>query len=367
MFLSTSSLISVTFFGSLSILFLWLYLRDVHKISQIGTTTILIFVGIISLRLLLPFELHIAKTIGSEHVMTAIYSILRFELFHIYDKTYTISQLLFCIWILGSAVYAILTLKTHLQFKRFVALLPILSEPKVNRLLLSITKDFKKPISFQILYSSAITTPMLYDFRHPKIIVPTTALSDDEWYFVLKHEITHYYNHDLQIKLLGQIINILYWWNPIIHLLNKELDKILEIRVDSAVAKNLTEYQKTEYLGCLLRIIKGSPIAKQPFYASAFENGERTVLCQRFHLLLNYPPQTRKKRDGIFKSIPLLLAIFLSFGMVFEPYAMLPEHAEGVYSMTTKNSYLVLNPSGGYDVYIENEYSYCSRNSRIIF
>ena len=35
---------------------------------------------------------------------------------------------------------------------------------------------------------------------------------------------------------------------------------------------------------------------------------------------------------------------------------MLPEHAEGVYSMTTKNSYLVLNPSGGYDVYIENEY-----------
>ena len=33
--------------------------------------------------------------------------------------------------------------------------------------------------------------------------------------YILKHELNHYIHHDLWFKAFGELISIIYWWNPI--------------------------------------------------------------------------------------------------------------------------------------------------------
>jgi len=53
----------------------------------------------------------------------------------------------------------------------------------------------------------------------------------------------------------------------------------------------------------------------------------------------------------------LVLIIFLMPNfIIFEPYAITDEHAEGTYEINETNSYLIQNDDGTYDVYVEQEY-----------
>jgi len=51
-----------------------------------------------------------------------------------------------------------------------------------------------------------------------------------------------------------------------------------------------------------------------------------------------------------------LSPLYFSFVIVFESYAIAPEHAAGTVDLTTDSSHLIVNPNGGYDVYINHEF-----------
>lgn len=262
MFLSTSSVISVVFLCSLLIIFIWFYLLDIDRMVLIGVRSIIIFISFIAIRLIFPFEFTFSSSFASRYIMPCILSILNTPVTSAFNKTVTIFHIVLFIWGVGIVITATVTIKTHLYFGHVVKKLPRLHDSKVNKILHKVTQDYKRPVSFQVIHSNLISSPMLYGFRYPQIIVPTMDLTYKEWYFVLKHEITHYYNRDLQIKMFVQILQVVYWWNPFIYLLNAEIDKMLEIRTDLEVTKAFSEYEKTKYLDCLLKIAKNLSLKK---------------------------------------------------------------------------------------------------------
>ncbi len=50
--------------------------------------------------------------------------------------------------------------------------------------------------------------------------------------YVLLHEYTHFLNHDTVVKLLVTLFCIIFWWNPVVYLLQKDLEQNLEIKCD---------------------------------------------------------------------------------------------------------------------------------------
>lgn len=357
MFFSTSSLISVVFSCSLLIMFIWFYLLDIDRMAQIGVRSIIIFISIIAIRLIFPFEFTFSSSFASRYIMPSILSILHTPVISALNKTVTIFHIVFFIWVVGIVITATVTIKTRLHFGQFVKQLPELHDSKINKIIHTVTQDYKKPVSFQVIYSNLISTPMLYGFHCPKIIVPTVDLTYEEWYFVLKHEITHYYNRDLQIKMFVQLLQIIYWWNPFVYLLNAQIDKMLEIRTDLEITKALSEYEKTKYLDCLLKIAKNLSLERHNYYSVTFDNGKTSVLFQRFHLILGcYKHSNNTRLVTILMAIPLVLLLYISFIAVFEPYAIPPDHAANTVELTEDSSYLVLNSNGGYDVYINHSF-----------
>lgn len=357
MFFSPSSLLTVVFLCSLLIMFIWFYLRDIDRMVQIGIKGIFIIIGFIIMRLIFPFEFIFSDSFASRYFMPNILGLLHTPVIFVSNKTFTILHIGFFVWIVGIIITAASTIKARLHFGQVVKQLPILSDSNINNILHTITKEYKKPVSFQVVYSNLISTPVLYGYHCPKIIVPTVELTYEEWHFILKHEISHYYNRDLQIKMFVQLLRILYWWNPFIYLLNTEIDKMLEFRADSVVTKNLCEEEKTKYLDCLLKVAKGLSLEKNNYYSVAFESGRTSVLSQRFHLILgNYKHSNNKRLSTILMIIPLILLLYFSFIAVFEPYSISPDHAANTVELTEDSSYLVLNSNGGYDVYINNNF-----------
>jgi N-acetylmuramoyl-L-alanine amidase len=81
---------------------------------------------------------------------------------------------------------------------------------------------------------------------------------------ILRHELFHVKNnHSLDI-LMMEIISILFWFNPFIHLMSRELKVLHEYAADAYAVAETDEY---EYAGLLLMKISGCPLPlTNPFF-----------------------------------------------------------------------------------------------------
>ncbi|MDE6053078.1 MAG: hypothetical protein K2G55_04815, partial [Lachnospiraceae bacterium] len=81
------------------------------------------------------------------------------------------------------------------------------------------------------------------------IVLPKTFEIDSRnLYFIISHEIAHYYNGDLMLKFVLSLLRAVYWWNPFIKLLQNQLIRLLEINIDKTVTRDWSDSQKLDCL-----------------------------------------------------------------------------------------------------------------------
>lgn len=91
-------------------------------------------------------------------------------------------------------------------------------------------------------------------------------------YWILKHEMTHIVRMDLWVKLLMEFVCCLYWFNPLIYLLEHRMTYLCETSCDEKVIESCTEEECQLYMNLLERN-KGVNKLKIPF-SSVLESGE---------------------------------------------------------------------------------------------
>lgn len=299
MFVSFYPLFSLMLLGSIFIAVLGIYLNRGRGIGSGESKVGFLLAGIVTLRLLFPVRFVLPNWGYSQSILPDIIYFLDLPVWDFSlgkGRMWSLRGILYFLWGVGILLEAGGTLRTHFLFRRMVKGMPAVESPEAKELLKVIVREGGRSADFQILYSDAVSTPMLYDFRRPKIIVPSTDYTPGEWRFILSHEIAHYYNRDLEIKAILQLLKIIYWWNPFVYLLNGEIDREMEIRADASVTKTLSEEEKVEYLDCLLKVAKGAASHKPDENRVTFEGGHSSVLSQRFHVLLDKP--LREKGRG---------------------------------------------------------------------
>ena len=109
--------------------------------------------------------------------------------------------------------------------------------------------------NIQLIEIPQLSTPALVGFKNPKIIIPSNVPEYD-LYYILLHELEHYKHHDLYFIAILHLLCIIYWWNPVIYLLKHAALKVIEYRIDNAVAQQLSEQGKLNYLQSIIDIIQ---------------------------------------------------------------------------------------------------------------
>jgi beta-lactamase regulating signal transducer with metallopeptidase domain len=308
-------------------------------------------------RLLLPFEFHFTKTINIENIWPDIYLFFDKPRFSISVFQFSPNHILIAIWIIGSLACLIKLIISHLCFSLSARNYPAICEEKPNAILRQIASQYKKPVNFHLCYSATLNSPSLFGIFRPRIIVPMTTMSDKEWHYIISHEVAHYYNKDLAIKLLVEIFIAIYWWNPLLYLMKRRLNNMIEINVDIGITKNWEEGQRLEYLEFLALLPQRKNLARADYLAT-FENGNKSALTQRIQLMLDSLSAYQKPNIGVkivLRLIPII-ALAMPLMIIFEPYSISPEHEEGTFELTSESSYYIKNDDGTYSLYLNDEY-----------
>lgn len=101
--------------------------------------------------------------------------------------------------------------------------------------------------------SIAVTAPVTMGLFRPCIVLPEREYDAAELDCILAHEYTHIRRRDIAYKWLALLVGAVHWFNPLVWLLRREIDRVCELSCDAAVARRMDPEQRTAYCRTLLR------------------------------------------------------------------------------------------------------------------
>lgn len=337
---------------------MWLFLKCYKKAS---IWILLLCTGLLLVRFLYPHELPFSYSL----YLTKGYPTLnRFFMLSITVGKihFSIAHIIIGIWILGIIVSAVLLFYRYCRLRRNIYQLPEAQDPAVlsqfDRILSE--KHFAS-CRFRIKESATLNSPFVTGFIHPVIVVPTLALSEQEWYYVLSHETVHYLHGDTLYKLLIEFLSIVFWWNPLFYLFRKKIGIYIEESADLLPTELLDDMEKMEYLECLVKVAKQS--IHNPLLSSSglsFDGYENSELMQRYRIVMDSidTPQSFQKKHGQYGFIALMLLItFLSYAIIIESRSTeVPADEPTSFTIPKEGSYAIQAGDSLYEFYIDNTY-----------
>lgn len=215
---------------------------------------------------------------------------------------------LLLVWAAGSIVCLVRLGRSYLSLWRLLANAYPVTDPRVletaehARSSLGLSRYPTVLVTDRVSSPVAVGTP-----HHGWVIWPPDTLElmpREQLNHVLVHEGAHIAHRDTSLRLIQGLIAALWWWHPLVHLLNRQLSRTREELCDNAV---ISSADPVHYGQTLLEI--GRPSTLAPALAvTLFPEHEKLEL--RIRSLLN-PRRSTMHRS---KPIVLVLACFTGLG-----------------------------------------------------
>lgn len=354
----SSLLMSILFSNILLILLSFIFLNRKFMVI-IGYPLLTIFLIITFLRFVFPFELPVSTNILLPEWLSIAIIFLKEPHISMGTLTFSIWHLFLFLWSLGFVIgiYRLLCAYRKMYHRIPILGTDVTKEETYASLLGQICKERRRKNQFCIYKLPNLSVPMIFGLRSSYILLPEET-HEKELYYILSHETAHHFHHDQWLKLALQLLCIIYWWNPFMPLFKRQFSRVLEMRVDSYIIDSCDSKQKFNYLNCLIETSKSGNMEKATI-PIALCNADTLELAQRI-AVLDKKHQRRTSRFFQFFCMSVIGGLYvLSFLFIFEPHYMSPEIKEEFSNSTPMiafpaNSYLIANPDGSYDLYIDD-------------
>lgn len=358
---SVFSLLMSVLWSSLIILVAHLLRRKAFFLRRVGAPVLVVFYLLSVGRMVLLVEFPFSREVPLRSWFSTAVQAVCIEEHQLGDFGWTWAQAACLCW---AAVGIILLLWFSFRYWRAVRRMTqsLARDPLAEEILQSIRKESKRSLKVQVFRTERASTPMGVGIFRRKIILPCGEIPAQELEYILRHEYTHFLHGDLWVKLLTQVYCCLFWWNPLVYLLRRDLPQILEIRCDMAVTKDYTVSQKAEYLqtivNSLKRMGKERDTSRQFLVSTRLLASEDSLsLVERFRLISGGQEPRRLMAASLVTGALCLL--FVSYLFIFQsayepgeqdyldissnPFlvvdfgeAYLVKHSDGTYSLVTE-------------------------------
>ncbi|MBK1812189.1 stage II sporulation protein P [Clostridium sp. YIM B02505] len=174
------------------------------------------------------------------------------------DKFHT--EKVFCvIWMFGIVLLAVILVIGHKKLRKIVRT----SIKNVNsthkEILYNCMKNMNIRTEIELSYSQKISSPSLYGFIKPKILIPVNvavSICDEEFKHIIMHELTHLKNKDILINWVITLLSIIYWFNPILLYGFHKMRQDCEFSCDGKVISYLDEGENIQYGNTIIRVLE---------------------------------------------------------------------------------------------------------------
>lgn len=324
-------------------------------IRQFGVESLLLLYFLCFIRMAVPLEFRFTKALESSDIVNDVYRSIQVD--KIGRSDFSIMAVFQSIWIIVSIGLLIRFAWQYVKEIKEVSLYHVREDAQCKDVLRQILNNHKKQLKIQVRCHGDISTPMGIGIFRKSILLPDEDYTDQELYYILSHEYAHFLNNDLSIKILIHILCCIFWWNPIVYLLKKNLNQTLEIRCDLYVTENMDKEGKADYLSTIVSVMKKARIKRKSaklYYgtASFVTKNYESEIVERFKFVSEN--QKLRSKNKVFASIcflVLLAILVFSYSFVIHPYFKTPIEeieTDGTTRIWIDNSYIVKNEDGTY-------------------
>lgn len=275
------------------------------------------------------------------------------------------------VWIIGTLIASFTTIwsyRTHMDKVRSYL-------PSENPAILSAAEAAARKLQLPVPTVCPISkgkSPSIQGLRHPVILIPENVYSEEDYRYVFYHELMHWKEHDMWIKLLVCALNCIFWWNPCSYLLRINLNRTLELRCDQSVSRLLQYPEKLEYIEVLKKTFNSLPTKRKRFRLGSFtisefaaspkkfcRNPKKHITVKRADLIMNTSYQKKYNRVIPVVTLIIMTIVFVfSYSFIIQPHYDVPKDEivtdKVTEEVSAENSYLVKNPDGTYTLYVDN-------------
>ena len=147
------------------------------------------------------------------------------------------------------------------------------------------------PRRLKLCRSEAVSTPILLGLLHPVLVLPQRDYSPQMLNNIFLHELTHYRRGDLIFKWFAVFVSAFHWFNPIVHIVRRELDRACEMSCDEKLLRHMDNSGKRSYGETLLSLAATGSISRR-LVATSFATEKRN-LKERLEQIMKYKPMSR--------------------------------------------------------------------------
>lgn len=236
-------------------------------------------------------------------------------------------ELLLLLWVIGAIFLLTRFFLRYIGEKRRIDRLFKQKNQAIQDLLDMLRKD--KKIHIQVLCCPNLSTPCGIGLFRRQILLPSQEYTEEELFHILRHELQHFQTHDLLVKWMIRVFQCLFWWNPLVYLLGKDMDQVLEIKCDLSVVKNYSRQETLAYMRTIksqleqaIHTEKIVPVAS----ASLVGNFAMSNVEERFlYLAESLKPNQRKELPKPAFAVLFAALIMASYSFVLQSSYEAPE------------------------------------------
>lgn len=217
-----------------------------------------------------------------------------------------VSWIVLSLWLIGALLFGTWQIYCY---KRFIKTVKKTSYPtSLNnedyKLLSHLLQVHGIKAHVNLAYCSSVKSPVLVGLLKPTILLPASSELDLELGMVIHHELIHLKRKDLWLKMLVLGVSCLHWFNPLVHLLRKDIHTWSELSCDEEVVRGMSYTERKRYGETILNVMIGTKEMHVRFAASLSGNGQQ--LKRRLTMMMNVK---KHKKRTILMTIAALLVI----------------------------------------------------------
>jgi beta-lactamase regulating signal transducer with metallopeptidase domain len=211
----------------------------------------------------------------------------------------------------------------------------------LDQMMLKVGKRLRISKSVQLRITELGQSPITFGFLKPIILIPAGLifqLSPSQLEAIIAHEMAHVKRNDYLANLLQSSLEVVFFYHPCFWWMSQTVKELRENASDDlAVSAGVSAKELAFGLAEVLNFAKQNP----PELALA-AGKRRNPTLQRIKRIMGYPAQTYPQNPII--SIPMLITLILSAGLMASAQQDVPAKAEKVQPITEVSVATVVAP-----------------------
>lgn len=306
------------------------------------------------LRIILPLDFTFAVVIPDSRIYPNIYRWLTAERFHIGEYPIDLVKIPLFIWAFGSSISLIRYVFSYRDIMRSATVGAVPADERVEAILRQVAAEERRKLKVSTYVLPRIESPYGLGIFRRMILLPNLDYSDEELYYILKHEYTHFLSYDILMKQVVMIFCMLFWWNPAVYLLKRDFDQAVEIKCDTFVTKKMSKAERTAYLKAILSSLHNQKSTAGMPYVSTSLSKDDEFIKARFNAVMG---QKKSKRYYIMNACVIIcytLIILFSYLTILQPQIAAPDSSEPrAVEFGSDNSYILHTKDNKYWFFID--------------